>query len=103
MALVVTNKQAILPGEVVFMLQFTSRFIFGNFQMVSLHFTEVCKCLTVETRVSTFGHCKFQLCDVAIFCFKGNRQHVERRNRMRNMTQKVHVTSLCVGWRKGFV
>ena len=59
MALVVTNKQAILPGEVVFMLQFTSRFIFGNFQMVSLHFTEVCKCLTVETRVSTFGHCKF--------------------------------------------
>ena len=56
--------------------------------MVSLHFTEVWKCLTVESMYSTFGHKKFQLCDVAIFCFKGNRQHVERKNRMRNMTYR---------------
>ena len=55
-ALVDTYKQGISPGEVVFMLQFISRCIFGNFQMVSLHFTEVWKCLTVESIDSTFGH-----------------------------------------------
>ena len=49
------SKQAILPGEVVFLPQCTSSFIFGNSQMISFHFAEVCKGLTVETSVSTFG------------------------------------------------
>ena len=100
-ALDVTNKRAILTGEVVFLPQFTSSFIFGNFQMVSFHFAEVCKCLTVETSVSTFGRIFSLICGCH-FCFKRNKKHGKSKDRNKHDI-RIHVTSLRVVWRKGFV
>ena len=62
--------------------------------MVSLHFAEVCKCLTVETRVSTFGLLRFQQFTVAVMFQERSRQHVE----VEKHDRKVHDISLCFVW-----